>query len=295
MRILLTGASGQVGCAVRATAPLDVNVVAYDHQGLDISSSQDAVRLIRGVDLVVNAAAYTAVDAAEHERDAAFSTNAEGARLLAAHCSEIGVPLIHLSTDYVFDGEKIGAWTENDLANPINVYGASKHAGETAVRQEHSHHVIIRTSWVFSPTGRNFVRAMLDRVGTRDRLRVVDDQLGAPTAASDIARAAFTVARQVVEKGGPYGTFHYASDGSTSWYGLAEFVFDIAMRDGWEVPIVEPICSDAYASAARRPLNSVLDCKKVMESYGPSRRCWQDGVEDVVAQLLPKLPRVSER
>jgi len=286
-RVVVTGAGGQVGWSLLcATPPEGLDVRGYPRSALDVLDADEVESLVRDADLVVNAAAYTAVDAAETDGDRAFAINAEAPRLLAERCAELGVPLIHLSSDYVFDGEKQGAYVEDDPINPINVYGKSKAAGEEAVRRAHEAHVILRTSWVIASHGKNFVRTMVGLADRADPLRVVDDQVGAPTAAGDIARAVLVVGAKVLADGGPYGTFHYTAEGSTTWYGLAETIFDRVARRRNARPVVEPITSADYGAPAERPKNSVLDCSKILDAFAPPRRPWQDGVAEVVEEIL---------
>ena len=286
-RVLVTGAGGQVGWSLLcATPPEGLDVRGYPRNALDVGDADDIDRHVRNADIVVNTAAYTNVDAAETDRDRAFAANAEAPGLLAERCALLDVPLIHLSSDYVFDGNKLGPYTEDDPVNPINVYGASKAAGEMAVRRVQDAHVILRTSWVFAVHGRNFVRTMLGLAGSTEPLRIVDDQIGAPTSASDIATTVLAVAAKLLADGGPYGTFHYSSAGVTSWFGSAQTIFDIVEQRQGRRPPVEPIPSTDYATAATRPKNSVLDCGKVMAAFAPPRRHWQDGVAETVEAML---------
>ncbi|MFC6215862.1 dTDP-4-dehydrorhamnose reductase, partial [Fodinicurvata halophila] len=237
---------------------------------------------------VVNAAAYTAVDQAESEAEAAYALNRDGPAALARACRAAGLPLIHISTDYVFDGQKDGAWQEDDPINPQSVYGASKAAGEVEVRATLPQHVILRTAWVFSDSGHNFVKTML-RVGAeRDELRIVDDQRGSPTAADDIAAATVTILERLLSGRGAYGTFHFANSGTTSWYGFAQAIFEEVAARGQNVPRLTPIPTRDYPTPAARPMNSVLDCRRIAQTYGITPRPWAAALSDTLDSLLPE-------
>src|SRR5262249_39235892 len=184
--------------------------------------------MVEKPDLVINAAAYTAVDKAESERDLAFSVNRDGPAALAEACRSLGIPLLHVSTDYVFDGLKHGAYVEDDLVAPASVYGASKEAGEAAIRERLPAHLILRSSWIYAPAGHNFVRTMLRLGRERAEIRVVNDQVGSPTSAEELGRALRAAAAQVLAGGGVFGTFHFSGAGRTSWFGFAEAIFELA-------------------------------------------------------------------
>jgi dTDP-4-dehydrorhamnose reductase len=293
VKILVFGAGGQVGHEVcRAAWPASCEVTALDRRTGDISkpAAVGAVIARQRPDLVVNLAAYTAVDRAESEPDLAWSANCAGAANIAAVCGDRGTPLIHLSTDYVFDGNKPGPYREEDPVNPLGVYGQSKEAGERAVRAAVERHIILRTAWVYGVRGGNFVRTMLRLAAERPVLRVVTDQHGCPTAAGDIATALITIA-QCIERGvSHWGTFHFAGVGATTWHGFAEEIFDQTARFGrWPPgsrPRVEAITTDQYPTAARRPPNSVLDCRKIAEAFGISAPPWQGSLATMLKELL---------
>lgn len=278
--ILVTGGSGQVGRALtRLAASRGLELVTPTRAELDLSDPNSIARAVeaRSWKAVINCAAYTAVDKAESEPDAAFAANAEGPSRFAEATAARGIRLLHVSTDYVFDGSKQGPYAEDDPVAPLGVYGASKEAGERGVRAANPNHVVLRTAWVVSPWGSNFVKTML-RVGReRGHLRVVDDQRGCPTSALDIAETllALVAAPEV------RGTYHFVNAGEASWYELACFVFD---RNGLTVT-VDPITTADYPTPARRPANSRLDTARIRAALGISPRPWQEAVGAVVDEL----------
>jgi len=286
--LLVTGANGQVGHALAAMASADLEIVALGRARLDVTDADAVRRLVEAhaPDAVVNAAAYTAVDRAEGEPDLAFAVNRDGPAHLAGACAEAGIPLLHVSTDYVFDGAKEGPYTEDDPVAPLGVYGRSKWEGEEAVRERLDRHVILRTAWVFSDHGHNFVKTMLRLAREREVLRVVADQHGGPTAASDIADALVAVARQVVAAPGRWGTYHVAGRPATTWHGFAEAIVEEARRHGpVAVRAVEPIPTAAYPTPARRPAHSVLDTAKITAAFGVEAPDWRPALARVVARL----------
>jgi len=291
-RVIATGGGGQVGTELaRRAAANSVDVMALARADLDITDAAAIHSLLDAErpDVVINAAAYTAVDKAEDESETAFTVNRDAPGHFAEACAGLGIPLIHISTDYVFDGGKTGAYLESDPVKPLGVYGASKEAGERAVRGALEQHVIMRTSWVYAAHGGNFVRTML-RVGAdRDLLKVVADQTGAPTFAGDIADAALSIARAVsaVSDPGPtWGTYHYTAKEHTTWHGFAEAIFDAAEPVFGRRPKVEAIPTSEYPTPAKRPSNSVLDCAKIDAVFAPPRRSWREGLAEVLDELL---------
>jgi dTDP-4-dehydrorhamnose reductase len=238
-------------------------------------------------DIVVNAAAYTAVDKAERDVSLAFRINCDAVREMAEACAARNIPLVHISTDYVYDGEKADPYREDDAVNPLNVYGRSKLAGEIALRETWNAHVILRTSWVYSPWGTNFVHTMLRLGVERDELRIVCDQVGSPTSAFQIAEAILTVATALREASPAdyYGTFHFAADGVTSWAGFAERIF--ASVADW-LPVrarVVPIIASEYSSPAKRPGNSRLDCGKLRARFGTVPGPWENALGAVLEKI----------
>jgi dTDP-4-dehydrorhamnose reductase len=276
LRILLTGASGQVGWELRRTlAPLG-EVRSFDRYGLDLADLPTLVATVRSLQpkIIVNAAAYTAVDKAEAERDMAFAVNATAPGVLAEEAKRIGALLVHYSTDYVFDGEKPAPYVEDDPTGPVNAYGASKLAGEQAVANSGCRHLILRTSWVYGPRGRNFYLTMLRLAKERPELRVVDDQVGAPTSSLAIARATAELLPKGIE-----GLYHLTATGETSWCGFAR---EILRRAGMVTPVV-PIRTEDYPTPARRPRNSRLDCARLVRVAGVELASWEEQLAKVVA------------
>jgi dTDP-4-dehydrorhamnose reductase len=287
-RLLVTGARGQLGRELALRAPRrGLAVVALPHAELDIGDREATARAIAAhrPDVVVNAAAYTAVDRAESEPGPAFAVNEDGPRHLARACAARGAPLIHVSTDYVFDGRKAGAYGEDDPVAPINVYGASKEAGERALRAAHEAHVILRTSWVYAAHGGNFVRTMLRLAGERDTLSVVADQHGCPTAAGDLAEAGLDVAQRLLDGQRSFGTYHFAGRGIATWHELAEAALELCLPEGRTRPRVLPVPATAFPRPARRPANSALDCARIEAVFGIRPRPWREALAEVGREL----------
>ncbi|MBS0502389.1 MAG: dTDP-4-dehydrorhamnose reductase [Proteobacteria bacterium] len=279
--ILVTGGTGQLGTALRELAPrFGVELAAPGRDELDLASPPSIEAMLQSRDwgAVINCAAYTAVDKAESEPDAAFALNAVAPEILALETFARGLRLLHVSTDYVFDGTKAGPYIENDPVAPLGVYGASKEAGERGVRAANPDHIILRTAWVVSPWGHNFVKTMLRLGAEHDQLRVVADQHGCPTSATDIAETLLTI----LTKGGPAGTYHFVNSGDATWCDLARFVIDRA-RFGAKV---EAIATADYPTPAKRPANSRLSTRKIQDTFGISPRPWQDAIGDVIDQLV---------
>ena len=288
--MLVTGSAGQVGTELRRRSERrGISLDARLRKELNVADA-DAVRaaLDESVpDVLINTAAYTAVDKAETEREAAFAVNQDAPGILADACAERDIALVHVSTDYVFDGTKTGAYREVDQVHPLGAYGGSKEAGEQRIRDALDRHGIVRTSWVYAAHGVNFVRTML-RVGAeRDELRVVADQSGTPTAAADIADALLVVASSIVgDEDVPWGTFHFTARGQTTWHGFAEAIFEIAEPVIGRKPNVKPITTSEYPTPAARPANSVLDSSKIDQAFGPERRNWREALAEVLDELL---------
>lgn len=287
MRILLTGREGQVAQSLREKVSEwpELELIPAGRPEVDLAEPGSVARVIRAVspDLVINAAAYTAVDQAEDEPELAFRVNAGAAGEAAAAARNVNAAILHLSTDYVFDGRASTAYGEDAPTNPLSIYGRSKLAGEEAVRAANPDHIILRTAWVYSPFGRNFVRTMVAAARDRDVLNVVDDQHGSPTSALDLADAILAIARQWPPDSGR--TYHLAGSGSASWFELAETVMANCRRLGLTAAEVHPITTADWPTRAVRPAHAVLDCTKVERDLGIRLPDWRDSVAATVERL----------
>jgi dTDP-4-dehydrorhamnose reductase len=287
VKILLTGKNGQVGQELRhALAPLG-EIIAYDRSRLDLAVADSIVAAVRSAspEVLINAAGYTAVDQAEREPEVAHAVNTLGVAVLAEEAKRAGALLIHYSTDYVFDGVQDRPYVEEDAPNPLNVYGLSKLAGERAIRQIDCAHLILRTSWVYAERGRNFFLAMRRLLAQKRELRVVSDQIGAPTFAGDLAAATAGLldARGAPALGERRGVYHMTASGSTSWHG---FAMAIARLEGVNpLARVVPIPSEAYTTAARRPKNSRLSNEKLLREFGVALPSWEASLAVCHARL----------
>jgi dTDP-4-dehydrorhamnose reductase len=294
MKILVTGKNGQVGHELmRSLAPLG-ELVGVDVDEFDLAKPAAIERLLAQVkpDLIVNPAAYTAVDKAESEANLAHAVNAAAPEVLAKYAAAKNIPIIHYSTDYVFDGTKDGLYVETDKPNPKSVYGKTKWLGEAAVRNNAPKHVILRTSWVFGSHGLNFLKTVLRLAQERDKLSIVADQFGAPTSAAMLADATAVIAKQLFEPGATrkYGTYHLVADGETSWHGYAHWVVtkanELGLKTKIEADAIRPITTKEYPMPAPRPANSRLDTSKVMSVFGLNLPSWRDEVALVVESLI---------
>ena len=286
--ILVTGGSGQLALALDATAKVPLLRVGRPDFDFDRPVTIGAMMQRTNPWLVINAAAYTAVDAAEADQEAAYRANRDGPAELARLCAAADIPLIHVSTDYVYDGDKGTPYIERDPVAPKGVYGASKLAGEEAVMESGARALILRTSWVYSPTGNNFVRTMLNVGKTRDRLTVVADQHGCPTAAADLATAILAIADRLAAGWNDRyaGVFHVAGSGETTWHGLAVAVFEEAARHGAPIPTVAPIAASDWPTPVKRPADSRLDCSRLVEVFGVRLPPWRDSLGRTVDALF---------
>lgn len=289
---LITGSNGQLGWELVRRAPqAGLRIASFDRDGLDISDPDSVTRCISesAPQVVINAAAYTTVDQAESDADTAYAVNRDGPSHIAKACKDHGIPLIHVSTDYVFDGADERAYLEDDPVAPLGVYGASKLAGEVAIRESHDAHVIVRTAWVYGVHGANFVKTMLRLAKSRDALQVVNDQNGSPTFAGDLAAALIRVTQRLQSQSRGeeiFGTFHCTGGGATTWCDFAQTIFDIAARKGVKAPHVTGIPASDYPTAAERPKNSVLDCSKINRVYGITLRSWQEALAEMLEETL---------
>jgi len=290
MDILILGGAGQVGTELLAYSwPDDVRVHAPDRASLDITdeAAVNAALDARAYAAVIVPAAYTAVDKAESEAAAAWRLNALAPAILAAETKRRGIPLVHVSTDYVFEGTGEGFYAPDATVNPTSVYGASKAAGEMAVRTGNPRHAIVRTAWVVSPHRGNFVKTMLRLAAERDRLTVVDDQHGCPTSAADLAGALAVIALRLAgDAAAPTGTFHFVNDGATTWCGFARAIVEGSARRGGRSIPVEGIPTSAYPTPARRPANSRLSTQSLTDAYGIAPRPWAAALDDILDRLV---------
>ncbi|MCF8709631.1 dTDP-4-dehydrorhamnose reductase [Rhizorhapis sp. SPR117] len=291
MRIAVTGSQGQVVQSLIARAcNTDDEIIAIGRPILDLAVPATIFPALEAAapDLIVSAAAYTAVDRAEEEVEAAYAINAAGAGAVAQAASAMGVPIIHLSTDYVFNGRKDGPYLESDPTDPLGIYGGSKLAGEGLVQAACANSVILRTAWVYSPFGHNFVKTMLRLAAGRDALAVVADQTGSPTSALDMADGILAMARNLVADDSPHlrGIFHMAGSGATSWAEFASAIFAVSEPLGGPSARVKSITTAEYPTPAPRPANSRLDCGKLERVYGIRLPAWETSMADVVECIL---------
>lgn len=291
MRLLVTGSAGQVGSEVVRRMQGRAEVIAHDRRTLDLAQPDQIVARVREArpDVIVSAGAYTAVDLAEKEAALAHQVNGVAPGILADEAKRLGAVLIHFSTDYVFDGTKDSPYVETDATSPVNAYGASKLAGERAIAATGCAHATLRTSWVYGPHGKNFMLTMLRLAATRDELRVVDDQRGAPTSSLQLGE----LVRELVEreldairaKGGVY---HATAAGETTWFGFAQAIFEAVARRrgaGFRMPRLVPIPSSEYPTPARRPANSVLSNERLAAQLGVRLGDWRSALEEAVSAL----------
>jgi dTDP-4-dehydrorhamnose reductase len=292
-RILIVGAAGQVGQQLQRSFRDFGDITAVDRESVDLAVPEQTRELVRRVapDIVLNAAAFTAVDRAESETELATAINATAPRVMAEEALRIGALLVHYSTDYVFNGEKQGPWTESDVPGPLNFYGTSKLAGEEAIREVGGRYLIFRTSWVYGPSGGNFLLTMLRLARQRNQISIVDDQVGSPTTSIELADATHRIVRGVMEGkfGEPdqwAGLYHMTCSGSTSWCGFARSIFARAgnLLNG-QVPVVSPIATKDYPTPAKRPRNSVLSNAKLEARFGTRLAPWETALDAVIGEL----------
>jgi dTDP-4-dehydrorhamnose reductase len=300
--VLVTGRSGQLAIELQRTLTVAGHrPVALGRPSLDLTSPSSLQAAIASVkpDAVVNAAAYTAVDKAEDEPEQAAAINAAGAGALSVAAADAGLPIVHVSTDYVFDGTKEGAYLETDPPAPLGVYGRTKLEGEQRVAEANPRHIILRTSWVFSAHGHNFVKTMLRLARERTSVSVVDDQLGRPTAAGDLASAIAALLPRIASDSASadtFGVFHAAGQGPVTWYAFARTIMQGAAKRGTHSATVVPISTADYPTRVRRPANSVLDCSRLRAVHGIEMPPWQTGLDATLDELLlPQLHLTGEQ
>lgn len=291
--ILVVGKNGQLARSLRKIADERmIPLVAASRPELDIHDIESIDRIVSAVKpkAIVNTAAYTAVDNAESEPERVFTINRDCAARLATVAAKYMISFVHVSTDFVFDGAKGSSYTENDVPSPLSTYGRSKLEGEWAVSSAYRDALILRTSWVFSPFGRNFVKTMLALAQTREVVGVVDDQRGSPTAARDLAEAILTIVGGFAR---PSGLYHFACAGETTWHAFASAIFSGWAKRGHRVPVLNPITTAEYPTPARRPANSCLDCSKIQRDFGIEVPPWQKSL-DLCLDDLALVPATSD-
>jgi dTDP-4-dehydrorhamnose reductase len=287
MKILITGQHGQVSRELQRHLQGLGELIVLGRDQLDLANPDQIRQQVRAhrPDLIINAAAHTAVDQAESEPEVAFAINATAPGVLAEEAKALGIPLIHYSTDYVFDGSKPAPYTEADTPNPLGVYGQSKLAGEQAIAAVGGEHLILRTSWVYSSHGKNFLLTMQRLLQEKPQMRIVADQIGAPTWAGSIASSTRTlIERWQAGEPGEWGVYHLTAGGETSWFGFAQAIGEHLRQQGKACADLEPIPSSAYPTPAKRPLNSRLDCTRLQQQWHVSQPHWQDALRECLAQ-----------
>ena len=291
-RILVTGGNGQLGTELRRFAwPSGWEAVGIDIDQIDLTDSDAIATKVAGGGwaAVISGGAYTAVDKAEDDLVTAWAVNALAPAALARACREASIPILQVSTDYVFDGDKDGAWEPDDAVAPLGVYGASKLGGELAVRTSGARHAIVRTAWVVSAHGNNFVKTMLRVAESRDTLTVVADQQGSPTAAADLAATLAAIAMRLVDDdAAPSGVWHFSNAGATNWAAFATEIFAQSRARGGPSAIVQPIPTSEYPTPARRPANSLLSHTAITHDHGITPRPWQAALGDILDELIGK-------
>ncbi|MGR5550753.1 dTDP-4-dehydrorhamnose reductase [Vibrio sp. DNB22_12_1] len=291
MRVLVTGCNGQVGyCLTEILSNAEnVALLAVDRAELDITNQEavnEAVKAFKPT-IIINAAAHTAVDKAEDEVELSFAINRDGPKYLAEAAKEVDAAILHISTDYVFEGNKFGEYIESDVTNPQGIYGASKLAGEIAVAEACDKHVILRTAWVFGEHGNNFVKTMLRLAANRDELSIVGDQFGGPTYAGDIAKALVEIAKTISnDKPVEYGVYHYSGLPHVSWYEFADAIFDAAMAKRIvNKPKLFSITTEQYPTPAKRPSSSKLSTRKINEAFAVQASDWLKALKNIKAYM----------
>ncbi len=291
MKILLTGSLGQLGREIKEVAiNSGLDIISMDLPEIDITDSENLRRIFSEVkpSVVVNAAAYTAVDLAETQKNICYAANSDGPANLARLCVKNNAQLIHISTDYVFDGNSKIPYSEDDPVAPINVYGKSKVEGETAVLSTPGRHIILRTSWLYGRYGKNFVKTMLRMGQEKESIQVVNDQYGCPTCAYDLADTIVAVIRWVSEENSnKSGVYHYCGSGITTWYEFAVSIFEIVKELGLKrIPLIKPISTSQYPTAAKRPLYTALDCSKIKKRFGVELKPWKQSLKRTIHQII---------
>ena len=291
MKVLITGANGQLGRElVRLGQRVDFEIHSFSRQQLDITNKNQIEQIFSRISpsLVINAAAYTQVDRAENESDLAYAVNKDGPAYLARYCADNHLMLIHISTDYVFDGTKGRPYQESDPIAPLGVYGQSKAQGETAIRSILPNHIIVRTSWLYGVYGNNFVKTILKLAAEKTALRVVADQFGSPTSAAALANAVLTIARKIsINRKIDWGTYHYCCKGITTWHALAQKIIELATPyAALKARHVEAITTAEWPTPAKRPPYSVLDCSLLKSRFGIKPEPWQQSLKHTIDRIF---------
>lgn len=291
MKILITGSEGQLGWELlRQAGSYNIETVGLDLPELDITVESGIANAFKKhkPDILVNASAYTNVDGAEADGETCFAVNVNGAQKLASSCKSAKITMIHISTDYVFDGRNKIPYTENDPVSPVNVYGRSKAESETGVRNILEKHIIFRTSWLYGVHGHNFVKTILMLGKEKEVIGVVSDQFGSPTSAADLAETILEIASRIMNKYEiAYGTYHYCGEGITSWHGFAEKIIETAKQySSLTTTHVKPLTTGDYSTKAKRPAFSALDCSLIKQKFGIVPKVWQKSLEEVIGRIF---------
>ncbi len=282
MKILVTGANGQLATEISQQKNSAVDIISYTHKECDICDIHSIMQLIKThqPDWLVNCAAYTAVDLAEQNQEQAFATNEQGVQNLAIACKKYNIPLLHISTDYVFSGEQQQPYVEHDDCQPLSVYGKSKLAGEQALQATWVKHIIFRTGWVYGHYGKNFMKTMCRLAQQQSELTVVSDQYGGPTSTIDITRAIMTIINASEHQ---WGIYHFANQGKTNWYDFAKAIIKLdAIKQQYTMPILTPVTTKEFPTAATRPKNTLLNCAKIQKNFGIIAQPWQQALAEVL-------------
>ncbi len=291
MKVLITGANGQLGQELtRQAQDFDIKVTAFNRQQFDISNKNDIQQVLSPLcpSVLINAAAYTQVDRAEDESDRAYAVNTNGPRYLAQYCAANRLALIHISTDYVFDGTQNQPYEESDAIAPLGIYGQSKARGEAAIRSVLPNHIIVRTSWLYGVYGHNFVKTILKLASEKTTLKVVADQFGSPTSATDLAETILIITRKIATPNRHlWGTYHYCGAGITSWHGMAEKIIELAaVYTKLRTRQVQAISTADWPTAAPRPPYSALDCTRIKEQFGIDPSPWQQSLKQTIERIF---------
>lgn len=288
--ILIIGANGQLGWELaRQCRNLHLGFIGLDLPEYDVTDYEKSAAVFREYQpwIVINASAYTAVDKAEEDYGNAYKVNQDGPLNLARCCRDAKIPLIHISTDYVFNGKSEKPYKEDDPVSPLGVYGKSKEAGECEVRQVLPEHIIIRTSWVYGVHGNNFVKIMLRLAHERDSINVVNDQYGCPTSAKDLAEAVLMVSKRIKDLKKDWGTYHFCGSGVATWYGLADYIIRCARKyQPMKLLSLNPVSTSEYPTLAERPRYTAMDCRKIEQTFHIKRNPWKHGVQGMLAEFL---------